>query len=72
VKIDDVLERVRDRLSTVSAPPLEMIARCALESAGLAIAKDGEVYDPTPAPAIVPRDERGARWPGSGRARRRR
>jgi hypothetical protein len=77
VKIEDVLARVRGNLGLVPMivdAYADSYVRETLAVVGLAIAKDGEVYDPKPAPppAVVPRDERGVRWSGSGRARRRR
>jgi hypothetical protein len=79
MKIGDVINHVH-KLAVLARGPeaagdleIEDLVRWTVDRLGLAVdVRTGDVYDPTPAPAIVPRDERGVRWPGSGRARRRR
>lgn len=76
--IHDVYEKIRDKLigGAIGAVDYEdnedlikMVAKMTIETIGLAIASNGEIYNPAPAPSTAVQPQRHVRWSG-GRRRR--
>lgn len=69
MKLDVVLERVAASDTTAERDRLRRTVLDTIAALGLQVARDGEVYNPAPAPSSTYPEQRHARWYGSGRRR---